>query len=165
MFLLNSCSDVCGWPVTTYASLHYHGNWGGCMQVACCKLEEVMVCCLIAAMEQKTALALPVCRWMVPCTSAPAPYVEAAEGKCCQTHHLYRFTALFSFLTVPYKLSWLKYIDIDWFKCGKPKMSYIYLAIQVEFFMVIILHAQIFCRIIATILTIEWCKTWNALLI
>lgn len=29
IFLLNSCSDVCGWPVATYASLHYHGNWRG----------------------------------------------------------------------------------------------------------------------------------------
>lgn len=29
IFLLNSCSDVCGWPVATYTRLHYHGNWMG----------------------------------------------------------------------------------------------------------------------------------------
>lgn len=48
MFLLKRRCDVCGWPITTYASLYYHGNWGGRMPVACCKLEEVTVCCLIA---------------------------------------------------------------------------------------------------------------------
>lgn len=76
MFLLKSRSDVCGWPVTTYASLYYHGNWGGCMQVACCKLGEVMVCCLIAAIQQQTALSV--------CLSGGGwsfvhQYVEAAE--------------------------------------------------------------------------------------
>lgn len=62
MFLLNSCSDVCGLPIAIYASLHYHGNWKGRMQVACRELEGVSGSCLIAAVEQQTVVALSVCR-------------------------------------------------------------------------------------------------------
>ncbi|CAB1420858.1 unnamed protein product [Pleuronectes platessa] len=46
-----SRSDVCGLPVTIYASLHCHGNWGGRMQVVCWELGEVMVGWLIAAAD------------------------------------------------------------------------------------------------------------------
>lgn len=46
------------------------------MQVACCKLEEVMVCCLIAAIQQQTALS--VSRQIALCTLRLQQYVEAA---------------------------------------------------------------------------------------
>lgn len=58
MFLLNSCSDVCGLPIATYASLHCHGNWRGRMQVACRELGEVLGSCLIADVEQQTVVCL-----------------------------------------------------------------------------------------------------------
>lgn len=58
MFLLKRLSDVCGWPATTYASLYYHGNWGGGGDV--CKWRagslEKSARCVIAAMQQQTAL-------------------------------------------------------------------------------------------------------------
>lgn len=90
MFLLKRLSDVCGWLATTYASLYYHGNWGG-LGGGVCKWRAVRrekpARCVIAAKQQQQQTALPVCWQELPYLLL-YQYREATESISSQIHQV-----------------------------------------------------------------------------